>query len=74
VSETLSQELGYEIPLLARIPFDVRLREGGDRGEPLILADPSAPASAALQTVVDKIAARPLGLAGRPLGLSPAGR
>ncbi len=72
VAKTLTTELGYDIPLLTQIPFDVRLREGGDRGEPLVLADQTSPAALALISVADRIGSRPLGLAGRPLGLSPA--
>ena len=72
VATTLSQELGYDIPLLARVPFDIRLREGGDNGQPLMLTAPDSPAAAALSSVVQRIANRPLGLVGRPLGVSPA--
>ena len=30
--------------LLGRVPLDVRLREGGDSGKPLVISDPDAPA------------------------------
>ena len=45
----LTSALGTEVPLLGRIPFDVRLREGGDSGAPLALAEPTAPASEVLR-------------------------
>ena len=34
VSEVLTRELGTEVPVLARIPFDLDLRSGGDDGSP----------------------------------------
>jgi ATP-binding protein involved in chromosome partitioning len=43
--ERLSEQLG--VPLLGTVPLDVRLRESGDAGEPLVLSDPdSEPARA----------------------------
>jgi Mrp family chromosome partitioning ATPase len=45
VAETLSQNVGQEVPLLGRIPFDPGLREGGDAGMPFVLSHPDAPAS-----------------------------
>jgi ATP-binding protein involved in chromosome partitioning len=74
VAESLSQRLGASVPLLGQIPIDVRLREGGDAGRPLVLSDPDAPASKELQKVVDALTGRPRGLAGMSLGLSPAKR
>jgi len=52
----------------------MRLREGGDTGRPLVLDDPQAPASQALMAVADRLGHRARGLAGRSLGLTPAGR
>lgn len=37
-----------DVPLLGSIPLEERLREGSDRGRPLVLDDPSAPASQAI--------------------------
>ncbi len=37
--ERLAEQLG--VPLLGKVPLDVQLRECGDRGEPLVWADPS---------------------------------
>jgi len=74
VAEVLSAELKTEVGLLARIPFDIRLREGGDRGEPLVLADPAAQASEAVTALAAELAGRPRGLAGMSLGLTPASR
>ena len=39
----LAHELG--VALLAQIPLDPRVREGGDTGHPLVVSDPDAAAS-----------------------------
>ena len=74
VADGLSRSLGAPVPLLGQVPLDTRLREGGDTGRPLVLDDPSAPASQALQQVADKLGHRARGLVGRSLGLTPASR
>ncbi len=74
VSETLTRELGNEVPLLGRVPFDVRLREGGDAGIPLIVSDPDSHASLEIAQIADQLAAKPRGLTGMSLGLTPAER
>ncbi|NEA32226.1 P-loop NTPase [Streptomyces sp. SID13031] len=74
VAATLSQRLGYEIPLLGEIPLDERLRSGGDVGQPLVLADPETPAAQVLSGIAELLGGKPRGLLGRQLGLSPAGR
>jgi ATP-binding protein involved in chromosome partitioning len=46
--ERLATQLG--VKLLGRVPLDVRLREAGDAGVPLVLGDPeSGPAQAILE-------------------------
>jgi len=74
VADGLSRSLGAPVPLLGQVPLDTRLREGGDTGRPLVLDDPAAPASLALQQVADQLGRRARGLVGRSLGLTPAGR
>lgn len=74
VSETLTRELGTDVPLLGRVPFDVALREGGDQGSPLVLAQPDAPASTVLREIATRLGTRARGLAGMSLGITPAGR
>jgi ATP-binding protein involved in chromosome partitioning len=71
VATALTQLTGVEVPLLGQIPLDVRLRESGDSGTPLVLADPSAPASVQLIKVAESLASKGRGLAGRMLSLSP---
>ena len=74
VAESLSRLVGAKVPLLGEVPIDVRLREGGDNGTPLVLSDPDAPAAKELSKVVDALVGKPRGLAGMSLGLSPARR
>lgn len=74
VAQTLSQRFGYDVPVLAHVPLDQRLREGGDSGTPIIESDPDSVAAKELQGVADSLSARSRGLAGMQLGLSPAGR
>jgi len=71
VATALTQLTGTEVPLLGQIPLDVRLRESGDSGNPLVLADPSAAASIQLAKVAESLSSRGRGLAGRMLNLSP---
>ena len=74
VATSLSRLLGAEVPLLGQIPIDVRLREGGDNGIPLVLSDPDASASKELLKVTDALTGKPRGLAGMSLRLSPTSR
>jgi len=71
VADSLSRITGARVPLLGQIPIDVRLREGGDEGRPIVLADPASPAAVALREIADQLAVRQRGLAGRALGLTP---
>jgi ATP-binding protein involved in chromosome partitioning len=74
VADGLSRAMGAPVPLLGEIPLDTRLREGGDSGRPLVLDHPDAPAAQVLTRIADGLGHRARGLAGRSLGLSPAGR
>ncbi|WP_116111429.1 Mrp/NBP35 family ATP-binding protein [Amycolatopsis ruanii] len=74
VADSLSKSVGTEVPLLGQVPLDPRLREQGDAGLPLVLAEPEAQASQVLQDVAKKLSVRARGLAGKMLNLSPSGR
>ncbi len=74
VVSSLSQRLGADVSLLGQVPIDVRLREGGDSGQPLVLSAPEASASRALLDITQALIGKPRGLAGMSLGLSPARR
>ncbi|MEV4707547.1 Mrp/NBP35 family ATP-binding protein [Actinoplanes sp. NPDC049316] len=69
VADSLTKTVGASVPLLGQIPLDTRVREAGDAGTPIVLADPSAPAAAALSAVADRLAVRRESLVGKPLGL-----
>jgi ATP-binding protein involved in chromosome partitioning len=71
VAAALSQLSGAQVPLLGQVPIDVRLREGGDAGVPLVLGDPASPAALALRKIADELGTRSRSLAGRQLGISP---
>jgi ATP-binding protein involved in chromosome partitioning len=71
VAAALSRLSGAPVPLLGQVPIDVRLREGGDAGVPLVLGDPDSPAGLALRKIADDLGARSRGLAGRSLGITP---
>ncbi len=74
VAATLTNRFGYDVPVLGQVPIDVRLRAGGDTGRPIVLAEPDAPAAAALTSIAQQLTAKGRGLAGLQLGLTPAGR
>ncbi|MDQ3760347.1 MAG: Mrp/NBP35 family ATP-binding protein [Actinomycetota bacterium] len=74
VADSLTCSLGSEVPLLGQVPLDPRLRETGDVGTPLVLADPTSPASVVLCRVADRLTSRSRGLAGRLLSVSPRSR
>ncbi|HEX2774398.1 MAG TPA: Mrp/NBP35 family ATP-binding protein, partial [Micromonosporaceae bacterium] len=74
VADSLTTMVGAQVPLLGQIPLDTRVREAGDAGTPIVLAEPEAPASRALTAVADRLAVRRESLLGKPLGLRPAGR
>ncbi|MBM6980259.1 MAG: Mrp/NBP35 family ATP-binding protein [Actinomyces succiniciruminis] len=78
VSESLTTALGYEVPLLAQLPLDIKLREGADVGIPATIAVGDGPATdspAALQLagVARRLGHRARGLSGKSLGISPVG-
>jgi ATP-binding protein involved in chromosome partitioning len=71
LAERLSAAVGSEVPLLGQIPLDIRLREGGDAGKPVVLAAPETVAARAMETIAEGLASRPRGLSGLPLGIQP---
>ncbi|MDP9023672.1 MAG: Mrp/NBP35 family ATP-binding protein [Actinomycetota bacterium] len=55
--------------LLGRIPIDPTLREGGDRGVPIVDAHPDVPAAQALRSIARTVAKRSRSVVGRTLPL-----
>ncbi|MGW7538915.1 Mrp/NBP35 family ATP-binding protein [Amycolatopsis sp. NPDC054798] len=74
VADSLSKSVGSTVPLLGQVPLDPRLREQGDEGTPIVLAEPDAPASLVLKDAAKQLSVRARGLAGMMLNVSPAGR
>ena len=71
LAERLSAAVGSDVPLLGHIPLDIRLREGGDAGKPVVLAAPETAAAKAMEGIAAALATRPRGLSGMPLGIQP---
>ena len=67
----LSELVGEKIELIAKIPFDIRLRSGGDEGIPAVLQEDSSPTTKAFDELLENILIRRRSLAGRSLGLQP---
>jgi len=74
VADSLTRSVGAPVPLLGQIPMDTQLREGADVGMPVVLGDPDSPAAVVLRDIARGLSSRARGLAGRSLGLTPAGR
>lgn len=51
--ERAAEKLG--IPFLGRIPIDPAIRDGGDSGHPIVVANPSSPQAAAFKDIAQKI-------------------
>jgi ATP-binding protein involved in chromosome partitioning len=67
-SKRLSELVGANVPLLAKVAFNAQLREGGDAGNPLVLTDESV--FATFNSILDKVIIRPKSLVGVRLGVS----
>jgi ATP-binding protein involved in chromosome partitioning len=74
VATTLSGRFGYDVPLLAQVPIEESLREGGDAGKPVVDSDPTSEAARVLLSVAERLDSRGRGLAGRQLGLTPSAK
>lgn len=71
VAASLTERLGYDVPLLAQVPLDPELRQAGDEGMPLVAGSPDRPAAQALAELAERIDSKPRGLSGIKLGLTP---
>src|SRR3954453_13803181 len=71
VADSLTRTVGASVPLLGQVPLDPRLREAGDAGAPIVLADQESSAGQALAKIADGLATRQRGLSGMSLGLTP---
>ena len=59
------------VSVLGSVPLSIALREGGDSGVPVVLANPEDPAATVIRNIAHELSTRSRGLAGRKLGLSP---
>ena len=48
----------YHVPLLGKIPIDPHIREGGDSGKPIVVADPASPQTEAFIKISQAVAAK----------------
>lgn len=71
VAERLTKISNSPVMLLGQIPMSIALREGSDEGQPIVLTDPDDPAAQVIAKLAKLLAATKLGLAGKPLGISP---
>src|SRR5438270_2946250 len=46
----------YHVPLLGIIPLGMEVREGGDKGVPVVVSDPDSPQSKAFRRVAEEVA------------------
>jgi ATP-binding protein involved in chromosome partitioning len=58
------------VPLLASVPLSMALRQGGDAGVPVVIAEPDDPAARAIESAAAQLAALPRDLAGPRLDVS----
>lgn len=70
VANALSQLVDSEVSMLGQIPLSSELREGSDKGFPLVASDPDHPVSRAILDIAKHIASKPRGLSGKRLGIS----
>lgn len=68
-AKRLSTLVGAEVPMIAKIPFDIALRSGGDEGDPIVIAHPIAPASEAFKVLARQLTQRSDSLVGKRLGI-----
>ncbi|MEU2036768.1 Mrp/NBP35 family ATP-binding protein [Nocardia amamiensis] len=71
VSRGLTEILGTDCPLLGRIPFDPDVCATGDRGTPMVLAEPGSAAAMAFSALADLLTAPRESIVGRRLMVSP---
>ncbi|MEY2847830.1 MAG: hypothetical protein RI885_495 [Actinomycetota bacterium] len=70
LARRLSEGQDTPVRVLASVPLSMGLREGGDRGTPVVIADPADAASVSIARMADEIASQGRDLAGRRLGFS----
>jgi len=69
VAGSLSQLTGKTVPLISQIPISPSLSSASDAGSPLVLSNPTDPASVAIKGIVQSLAADKLPMASRTLNV-----
>jgi ATP-binding protein involved in chromosome partitioning len=72
VAQRLSGISGVAVELIGQIPMSIALREGSDAGRPIVVDNAADPAASAIMEIAKKFATAKIGLAGKPLGISPS--
>ncbi len=68
-AKRLSALVGSQVPLLAQIPFDITLRDGGDKGVPTYLDGTHTLMKETFDELLSALMVRPRSLVGVPLSL-----
>lgn len=71
VAMDLTRILGYRVNVLGQVPMDVRLRESGDEGTPIVLTHPESTVAQTFNSIVDQLLQQRQSLVGKSLGISP---
>lgn len=71
VADRLTQLTDSDVPLLGSVPLDPTLRQRGDDGTPVVVADPQSASAAAIREIAGKLKVRRNSLAGKNLGVTP---
>ena len=71
MADRLSTLSGQPVELLAQLPISSALREASDSGVPLVISDPENEISKQIFDIAKALAAKPIGLSGKSLGLKP---
>ncbi|VAV85416.1 hypothetical protein MNBD_DELTA01-993, partial [hydrothermal vent metagenome] len=53
----------YEVELLGKLPIDIKIREGGDEGKPVVTAAPDSSEAKTFMDIAQKVAGKIEGLA-----------
>lgn len=71
VADRLTVISNAPVDLIGQIPMSIALREGSDKGQPIVLTNPEDPAAQVITKMAKMLASTKLGLAGKSLGISP---
>jgi ATP-binding protein involved in chromosome partitioning len=71
VASALTEITGQDVKMLSQIPIAAELREASDLGVPLVISNPEHAVAKQIFALAGKLAAMPLDLKGKSLGLKP---